>query len=278
MLGEASKAKATRLVNTDIFAVEYLFHYSRTIYRPMWTYEVERTGSKITAYFYSTFVMPKLVGGYEPQIFEWGPCNWPRFIVWDQYQEESMLNELGDTIEFIKAGPIYFSDSSIKIPCIPKNTVAIFDIPPHRPSIHLGISTLAEYFAAYPNVDELFLNDILTVSNELSGYVVFKTKRNIGNLGKQSYIKKIIKLDSNERVIKIDPSISATRLTNHCIAAISFPLTSSALYFSEKKIPSIYYDPVGWIQKDDLGARGLPIISGIKELRTWWRDVLEVSN
>ena len=102
MLGEAANAKAFRLANPDSLAAEYLFHASGSIYRPLWTYDAESAGAKVAVYFYSTFVQPKIASGYESQGFEWGPNTWPCFIVWDQYQENRMRSDLGQTIDLLK--------------------------------------------------------------------------------------------------------------------------------------------------------------------------------
>jgi polysaccharide biosynthesis PFTS motif protein len=274
MLGEAANAKATRLAPPGSFAAEYLFHASRTIYRPMWTYEVEKAGAKVAVYFYSTTVQPKLANGYESQSFEWGPNTWPRFIVWDQYQEDRMRRDLGDKVEVVQAGPIYFSDSGKAIPLLPRHSIAVFDIQPHRPTAHLGISTIADCMADHPDFYHLFLSDVTDVLRECSAVAVLKTKREIDTRGDKRYGRILKRLEGTDNVRIVDPGLSAMRVAAHCCAGISAPFTSTAIHVQALGLPSAYYDPVGWVQSDDSGAHGIPILRGKEELRGWVTKVL----
>lgn len=277
MLGEAAKAKAVRLVPAGNLAVEYLFHASRTIYRPLWTYDVEQVGAKITLYFYSTTVQPKLKQGYESQRFEWGPNTWPRFLVWDRYQEERIRKELGNTVEVLQAGPVCFADSNKLVPDLPSNSIAIFDIQPHRPSAHLGISTLADCQADHPDFYHRFLIDVTDVLKECGALAVLKTKRKIGMRGDKRYGCILSRLETSEGVRILDPEISAMRVAANCCAGISAPFTSTAIYVQSLGKPSVYYDPFGWIQPDDSGAHGIPILCGKEALRAWVVQVLAIA-
>lgn len=274
MLGEAAKAKAVRLVPSDTLAAEYLFHASRTIYRPMWTYEAEQAGAKVAVYFYSTFVQPKLASGYESQDFEWGPNTWSRFIVWDRYQADRMRSDLGEAVEVLQAGPICFSDSSKEVPPLPQNAIAVFDIQPHRPSVHLGISTMADCLADHPDFYHRFLSDVTDVLRECGAVAVLKTKREIGGRGDKRYGRILKRLEDSDAVCIVAPDLSAMRVAERCCAGISAPFTSTAIHVQALGLPSIYYDPVGWIQPDDSGAHGIPILCGKVELRAWVVKVL----
>ena len=280
MLEEATKAKAIQLAPQEGFATEYWFHASRTIYRPMWTYEVEQKGSKVVLYFYSTTVQPKLKTGYESQRFEWGPNTWPCMIVWDNYQEERIRKDLGDEVEILQAGPIPFSDSSIEISPLPPNSIAVFDLQPYRPSMHLGISTLTDCMADNSDYFHRFLSDVAEVLDECGVLAVLKTKREIGARGDRRYEQILKRLQSSRSVCMIDPAVSAIRVAARCCAGISAPFTSAALYVRALGRPSIYYDPYGWIQRDDRGAHGIPVLCGKDALRTWVVQTLsaEVAN
>lgn len=274
LLAEAAKARAVRLCSPCRLAAEYLFHASGAIYQPMWTYEARRHEARIALYFYSTTVQPKLARGYESQLFEWGPSVWPRYIVWNTCQEAMLRRDLGERITVTTAGSIYFSDSSKTLPSMPPNPVAIFDIQPHRPSAHFGISTLADCLAQHPDFYSHFLQDVAEVVAECGGSMVLKGKRDIAGRGDKRYKRLLDKLVTSHQICLVDPAISAMRVIAGCRAGISVPLTSTAIYVREQGLPSVYYDPVGWIQKDDLGAHGIPILSGKEELRAWVTSVL----
>jgi len=277
MLGEATKAKAVHIASRENLAAEYWFHASRTIYRPMWTYEAEDKGSKVVIYFYSTNVQPKLKTGYESQRFEWGANTWPCMIVWDEYQEKRLRNYLGKKVEIVQAGPVNFSDSSAELPPLPPSSIAVFDIQPHRYSMYRGVSTLADCMADYPNFYHLFLSDVTEVLEECGALAVLKRKREIGARGDRRYDHILKRLESRRSACcMVDPALSVVRVAARCCAGISAPFTSTALYVRALGKPSVYYDPVGWMQADDSGAHGIPVLCGKKALRDWVNDVLRL--
>lgn len=274
LLAEAAKLKAVQLCDQKHLALEYLFPYSGTIYRPLWTYEAERRGADISLYFYSTCEQPKVPDGYQSQRFDWGPSNWPRYIVWDVYQKQMLSRDLGQNLTTVVAGPIAFADSGLQMPSVPDGSIAIFDVQPHRKALAFGMSTLADYWSANPDIHAQFLTDVIRAITASHGTAVLKGKRNIGQRGEKKYDYLIKKLSESDGVMLLDPGVSAIRACAACRAGISFPFTSTALYLREMGLPSAYYDPSGWIQKDDLGAHGIPILSGKEELRAWVTSVL----
>ncbi|MFO0451586.1 MAG: hypothetical protein ACK52I_23495, partial [Pseudomonadota bacterium] len=69
----------------------------------------------------------------------------------------------------------------------------------------------------------------------------------------------------------VSPGISATRVVRQCQAVISAPFTSTALLAPD--VPSAFYDPTGWMQKNDRAAHGITVITGPDELRAWLAKV-----
>jgi polysaccharide biosynthesis PFTS motif protein len=273
LLAEAVKARAVRICAPETLAAEYLFHSSGTIYRPMWTYEAERHGACVSLYFYSTYDQPKLATGYQSQSFEWGPANWPLYVVWDACQADMLRNDLGAAANIEQAGPIYFTDSAAPLPEIPARAVAVFDVQPHRKSAHFGIATMSEHLAAHPDVHLRFLEDVRQAIDRFGGTMVLKAKRDIGRRGEKRYRAPVDRISGMRGVCIVDPDISAMRVSAACVAGVSFPFTSTALYLRALGLPSAYYDPSGWIQKDDRGAHGIPILSGRAELWQWLESV-----
>lgn len=274
MLGEAARARVVRQIPSNILAAEYLFHASRTIYRPMWTYEAEDKGSQLGIYFYSTTAQPSLSRGSVSQRYEWGPNTWPKYIVWDSYQEARIRRDLGDSVTVIKVGPIYFSDSEGLLPALPSPSVAVFDLQPHRVSSHVGFSTLADCLAAHPDFFHRFLLDVTEVLLASGAKIGLKTKRVISSRGDRSYGHILKALSENSDVCQFDPAISSIKLVMACDASISAPFTSTALYAQELGRPSIYYDPYGWVQRDDEAAHGIPVVFGKEELSEWVNEVV----
>jgi polysaccharide biosynthesis PFTS motif protein len=275
MLAEAARARAVRLCPGDRLGTEYFFPFSGSIYRPMWTHELERRGVGVTVYFYSTYEQPKVPSGYESQKFEWGPANWPAYMVWDTYQDRNLRRDLGDTLNTRLVGPVHFSDSGAPMPIVPRKSIAVFDIEPHRKSLVFGMTTLVDYLHAFPDAFVRFLEDLAAAIEEAGATMVLKAKRAIGNRGERRYRRAVERASASKGAMIIDPGISAVRVIEACCAGVSIPFTSTALYVRERGLPSAYYDPTGWIQKDDKGAHGILILSGKEELRTWLCSVLE---
>jgi polysaccharide biosynthesis PFTS motif protein len=122
-----------------------------------------------------------------------------------------------------------------------------------------------------------FLKDTHEVIKKVGGVMVFKRKRDVGRRLHRSYHRTIQGLIGTSNFQEFDPDISASALIENCIAVISAPYTSTALIGRRLGKPSVYYDPNGICEKDDRAAHGIPILSGVSELREWIGVTLEVS-
>jgi polysaccharide biosynthesis PFTS motif protein len=233
----------------------------------------KKKGAQITSYFYSISEEFKLSTGYQPNSTFWELMNWPLYLVWDSYQEDLIRRNVGDFFLIKNVGPILFENVPTELPEIPKNSVAIFDVQPIRSSAHFGFSTQAELYLN-PRVPERFIQEIVSVLSMFNFTIVHKRKRNDGNRAVKHYRNLIKDLLRHKNVISVEPSISAIRVIQNCKAVISMPFTSTAIIGRDLGKPSIYYDPIGVIQKDDKGAHGIPIISGQEELMSWLKIVL----
>ena len=269
LLGEASTAKRASLVEPDTLARDYLFHNSRPVYRPLWTYEAEARGSRILFYFYSTSEQFKLPTGYESERFAWGPMNWPTYLVWDEYQEQHVrrLVDYDPRIDIV--GPIWFQTSGVELPEIPRRSVVVFDVQPFRRSTHFAFSTIGDLSCDDPKGENQFLLDVELVLRERRVTMVHKRKRDAGRRVDRKYTALVQRLSEQEGVLTMEPAISAIRVIEGCQAVISYPFTSTAILAREQGKPSIYYDPICVIRKDDRGAHGIEVVSGIDELRAW---------
>ena len=274
LLNQAALAAQARALPTDSLAREYLFHNSGWIYRPLWTYEAERRGSAITFYFYSTNCEGfKRSDGYPPLPYGWKAMTWPRYLVWDKYQADFVHRAVGKDVTISIVGPIWFYSDLVGMPALPTKTVAVFDVQPVR---NVFYNTLALDFDYYtPKTANQFLTDIHEVLKEAGCSLALKRKRHAGNLVHSAYRHFVGKFEKLSHFISIDPSISAAKVIEDCIAVISMPFTSTALFGRESGRPSIYYDPHGLSQKDDPAAHGIEILQGQEELRRWLAIILE---
>lgn len=274
MFREASFAATIRLHEPSRLARDYLFHSSGWIYRPLWTYEAENLGSRVTFYFYHALCEDlKRPDGYPKIQYGWQAMSWPHYLVWDEYQAESVRRIVGEGANISVVGPIWFNASGKELPRFPPNTVAVFDVQPMRDSRYriLGI----DFDYSTPKTAIQLLSDTYQVLWDCGSTMALKRKREIGRLAHPKYRHFIEKLERLPNFIAVDPDTAASRLIENCVAVISRPFTSAALIAKELGKPSIYYDPHGLIQKDDRSAHGIKVLCGQEELRNWLCAVLE---
>jgi polysaccharide biosynthesis PFTS motif protein len=268
MFMEAAKGAHARLQCPNKLARVYLMHVSTYIYRPLWSYEAEKSGSQITCYFYSINFEPfKRLGKYPPIPFGFQSMNWPHYLVWDEYQSAFVRSAVGLYPRIDIVGSIPFHSGSEVPQDLPKQAIAVFDVQPMRNAIYQTLGIDFEYYV--PKYSNKFLIDVQQVT-ELAGKVmVFKRKRNIGSKLHPSYEGTIKYLNKKLNCLEIDPDTAAIALIAKCEAVVSAPFTSTAIMGRELGKPSIYYDPSGICDKDDRAAHGIPILSGPEELQKW---------
>jgi len=273
LLVEFAKAAMIRFQMSDKLARDYMFHISGWIYRPLWTYEAEKKGSRIIQYFYSTnYESFKDSKGYPLQTSGWPAVNWPLFLVWDEGQADFVRRAISESGEDVTAnikavGPIWFQSSSVEMPELPVGSVAVFDVQPFRSSRYQTFGLSKEYYI--PKIANQFLLDIHTVIRECKGVMVHKCKRNVGKIIHPKYENLVKILAEADNVFQIEPEISVIRAIEGCFAVISMPFTSTALLGRELGKPSVFYDPYGIAQKDDRAAHGIQVLCGKDELRDW---------
>lgn len=277
MLGEASSSATTRMHEPNSLARDYLFHVTSYIYRPLWTYEAKKQGSRVTFYFYAANVEGfKRTCGYPELTYGWQVMNWPHYLVWDSYQADFVRRAVGESANVSIVGPIWFHTSGEAVAGLPLSTVAVFDVQPMRASRYQILGADIEYYT--PDTANQFLSDIYKVLSERGSTVALKRKREIGRLAHPKYRQLIRRFDRLSNFIAVDLDMSAFRLIEDCAAVISMPFTSTALIARELGKPSVFYDPTGQLQSDDRAAHGIPIVSGVEQLRAWFSIQVSSSN
>lgn len=272
LLNQAATAMQARLQDSDNLARSYLLHNSGWIYRPLWTYEAEKKGAQIIFYFYSTNCEPfRHADGYPKYNNSWQVTTWPHHMVWDKYQSEFIRRSVGENARVNIVGPIWFSTSSEDEIKVPENAVAVFDVQPVRDSYYQTLGLDFDYYI--PETCNQFLADIYEVVSENCGIIAHKRKRNIGKRAHPKYRHHVEKMEESPDYVAVDPDMSAFKLIDRCAAVISMPFTSTALIARDFDKPSVYYDPLGLIQKNDRGAHDIRIINGKEELRSWLASI-----
>jgi polysaccharide biosynthesis PFTS motif protein len=273
ILNQAAIAAQVRIQNPERLAKDYLFHNSGWIYRPLWTYEAEKRGSRIIIYFYSTnceaFKRPE---GYPAPFYGYQAMNWPHYLVWDEYQADFVRRAVGETANISVVGPVWFHTSAEEMLAFSGRGVAVFDITPFRSSRYRTLGMDSEFYV--PETCIPFLHDIRQVIKDAGYMMLWKRKRNIGSIAHPRYRIFAERLSEAENVIIVDPDISANRVIEASSLVISMPFTSTALIARELGKPTCYYDPTGLIQQYDRAAHGIEIIRGPEELTTWLDGIL----
>ena len=272
MLNQYADLLHAQLVNPEDLAREYFFHHSDWIYRPLWTYEAERKGSRIFMYFYSTNceVLKHKKSDDSNPINLYKGMSWPNYLVWDHYQAEFLVKTLGHNVKYEIVGQIWFSDDENEVPELPENSVIVFDVQPYRSSVYQPQCIEFEYYV--PKVATQFIQDIydVLVINNLS--MVLKRKREVGSKSSKAYLKFLDHLEDKQNFISVNPGISSFRLMDEASLVISMPYTSTAHIAKNYGLPSIYYDPSGLLVKNDPASHGIPLISGRDELIVWFES------
>ena len=202
--------------------------------------------------------------------------SWPRYLVWDEYQTNFVHRCIGNQKVVKVVGPIWFSSDLVQLTDIPSKAVAVFDVQPVRDSFYCSLALDYDYYT--PQVTNKFLMDIQEVLSDSSCVMALKRKREIGMLAHPKYRACINELEKKKNFLTIDTNIDALSLIENCNLVISMPYTSTALLGSSVGKPSIYYDPLGFLQLNDSAAHGIPVIQGKDMLYTWINKALQVTH
>ena len=273
MIKEASQANIFRFANAKAIANAYYFNNSNLIYRPLWTYEAEKKGSKILAYFYSTGNEPYKTmsdrSSFTSNFFE--IMTWSKYLIWDKGQLEFLDATINNAGKFEIIGPIVFKNIAINNVTL-KNAVMLFDIQPQRYlySSRLGIDF--EYINYSAN--KAFLEDCIAVTKKLNLSVALKSKRRLGHNRHKGYLK-LIKDLKVKGLKEINSEKYIIDLIQNSSMVISFPFTSTSRIAKILGVPTVYYDPTGKLLNDDPASRGIKVIYNFKDLNNW---VLKNSN
>ena len=89
----------------------------------------------------------------------------------------------------------------------------------------------------------------------------------------RKYVQRINQLVKKSNYIRVNPEIDALQLIKKTKSCISMPFTSTALIAKAEDKHSVYYDPSGIIQKDDIAAHGIPVLSNTDELQEWVKNI-----
>ena len=276
---QASMAFLARNQKKHQIHEKYLLPQQYGWFKPLWTYQVERKGSKVYLYFYGVNPsVPRFKNHSGINYLNWELSNWKNYYVWNVDMKNFLKkrNPLNNSnIEVV--GPVYYgSDNTNYVPYNGK-TIALFDIEPKRSFFYNILGIENEYYNF--KIAKDFIDDILKLANEYGYTVLHKRKRKIGNWYRNlAYTKYISRLKERKNYVSVDPNVSAYSVIEDCTLTVSMPFTSPSVYARYIGKPTIFYDCTKKILKDSENAHKVKLVSGENELRTFFSNLNKSKN
>ena len=265
LYNEACLSKIYSLLDKNTLPVELYFSISSFWNKPLWSFVAEDKSIKVILYSYaSSFLGFKTNEGYIDQEYYYDKVRWKHIYLWSNNYYDFIKKRVPNDVKVYLVPPIYFSDSNYIVQPKKNNYIGVFDVTPMDEFYNL-VSIPDSSYRNYQNAIS-FLNDVYdcAISNKMA--IIWKRKRNFGHIHNKEYIKFCNDYEKRSNVIIADPQASAFKVIQECKICISLPFTSTALIAKSLNIKSIYYDPSGFLFKDDRGAQGVELISGYDEL------------
>ena len=267
---ESVLAKKARMTKSSDLAKEYFFHQIGQTYRPLWSYCVENRGCNISLYFYSINIEGI---NLDPTYF-WRCMTWPKYIVWDSWQEDFIRRCIGNQpdVEIEIAKTIWFNDSvDVKLPGDAAD-IAIFDVTPHREFNRCVYADENEYVV--PETCVKFIHDLRQCAEEEKLTCWYKAKRDIGKICHPTYRQSREKMLNSPNVCVLPSGMSPYYFIPACSVVICLPFTAPAIIAREFGKPVCYYDPIGIIDENHPAAHGIKVIGNKNALLSWVKEQL----
>jgi len=248
----------------------YLFSQASYIYKPLWTYEIEKKGKEVVMYCFACSVNAYLKNGcYPSPEIGHSSMTWKQVLVWsDSFKKYNF--SICKTPNYVLTSPIYYKDKMLDNN-IQRPSLAIFDVIPYRDAIRAS---------TYPNEDFRnsvntikFLKDIISISLKYGVNIYYKSGK---DLNQKKYDKKYFKFIEKSSELKnffvINYLVSPFQLIEKTNFSISLPFTSTGVipkYFNKV---GYYYDPTQLLSKNDRAIDSAVLISGYNELEIFFKE------
>ena len=244
----------------------------------MWTYESEKKGDDVIMVYQGTFVDIKVKKKQSNLEYSGLQLStWTHHFVIDEYVASFVKETIQVPVKTEVKLPIDFF-INIKKLRLPKNSIAVFAYENSR--TYHEIYNFADYEYSNGHHKQAgrlifdFYNDLNGLLYKKNFFLITKRKRNNGINQTKSINNLFNNLKQQSNCLVLDPTfINAIEIIDSCCGCIAMPVTSPAIYAKLRKIPSIFYDPYNWIEKNDRSLSGVPVYN-LKEAE-YWLDTLE---
>jgi polysaccharide biosynthesis PFTS motif protein len=270
-------AKGVISRSNQVSLEKIVFNNSIGSLKPLWATALEKHGIEIDYLFYACYAEPRDVDGNLPIDGLWALSTWNNFYVVDGYQKSQLFKELiykPTKIEFGKI--VWWTDTSITLPSINKNSICLFDTILH--DNRYTLSTLNQYGWYKSEVAINYLQIVLEAAVHHNLVVFYKFKRTKArNASNKKHLDAVEILLEKYRdiVLLVDDRFSAERLIEKATMTISKPLSTTAIIATAINKPSFYLDPTRGVQSEDPACRGIQVIHSKEGLEAAISKVLK---
>lgn len=248
----------------------YFFHNSHLHFKKLWTYEVEKKGSKTVFIQYSSNFLPFKEKNKEYKLdFKWNYLSWNEYWLWSETQKSIFNTHLIKKALILNKGPIPFSSKEYKKrKDFSTYKILVFPVDPFRTLFHYKLGFNVEYYT-----DENFINFILIIleiSKKHQFEILLKQKR-YNPFWSKKYKKFINTISNHKNIQLLDHDLSAFDLIEKTnpLAVLSMPYTSTALIAKYKNIPSVYFDITNKLDPLHYANNGISVIQDKVDLENF---------
>ncbi len=244
LLDEIIKLKIISKKNKNL-PNKIFFDHSESIFKPLWTYCLEKKNIKCMVFFYST--------NNSPIIFEkdqadniaslithgWELMSWKNYLVWNEYQLNYFSKYFNINKNYFEiSGPIPLESGIMINKKEKKKLISIFDVTPFKNEYYKNFGLPSCYY----NFENLknFYENLTEIIDKNFYQLIFKIKRITKNTD-QNYTKFLKSLESKGFLIY--DNASSFDLIKISTKVISLPFSSPAIIAKYYNIDTVYFDP-----------------------------------
>ncbi|HBR68362.1 MAG TPA: hypothetical protein DEA55_03195 [Rhodospirillaceae bacterium] len=277
MLSDRIEAAYAAQVPREHLAKIYAFTNAAYIYRPLWTYEVERRGAEVAMCFYAmnTFDMRLAAGGDIGYAPGYAAMTWPVIYTQHENHREFLKGVVEAKTDIRVCGLMPYEDNGASADLSGKVKILYLDVQPFRPAFMAGIGRPCHIYTE--DVSERTFREVCGAAGKAGAALYIKPKRFVGNRLSIPYRRMLEDAEKAGLARIVDSGISARRLCAVADIVLCQPFTSAALFAAEAGKPVAYYDAPGLFTKSQPASYGVPVLRGYTELEQWIAEAMHVS-
>jgi polysaccharide biosynthesis PFTS motif protein len=259
----------------------YFFSNSISLYRPLWTYDINLNKSKYYFYFYSIASLPiekknlidvnKFYRFFRSNYYGLKYLSWKNFLFWNNFQKDFYSKKLlnNENINYDLIEPTLDFGKNIEV-ISQKKILSVFDISPFRTSYYAKRNAP---LMTHEKMIFKFYEDIINLKVKYNLHLLIKIKRfKFSNVISKRYINYLDKLGSMKDVTLLDESFSVESIINRSDLVICSPFTTPGVTSKLLKKNSVYYDLSPCQYRFPLAYEDVLIIKDYLVLSSWIKE------